>query len=83
MKKNYSLMLLVALFAIANVSFADQTVKLKVQVPDSTKVVYATGGFNGWNPSATPMTRVEGSLVEFEADITVPDNVEDGYNFKF
>ena len=50
MKKNYALMVLIALFAIANVGFADQTVKLKVQVPDSTKVVYATGGFNGWNP---------------------------------
>lgn len=83
MKKNYFLFLLVALFATANVSFAAQTVKLKVQVPAETKVVYAAGGFNGWSTSATPMTKVQDSPMIFEADINVPDNVEAGYNFKF
>ncbi len=83
MKKNYFLMVLVALFATANVSFAEQTVKLKVQVPDETVVVYAAGGFNGWNPAATLMTKVQDSPKIFEVDITVPDVVEDSYNFKF
>ena len=76
-------MVLIALFAIANLSFADQTVTLRVQVPAATKVVYATGWFNDWTTYATPMTKVQDSPKIFEAEITVPDNVDTGYNFKF
>lgn len=83
MRKNYFLMLLIALFTTANVSFAEQTVKIRVQVPDETKVVYVAGGFNGWSTSATPMTKVQDSPAVFEADIVVPDVVGDDYNFKF
>lgn len=83
MKKNYILFLLVALFGVANVSFAEKTVKLRVQVPAETKVVFAAGGFNGWSPSATPMTKVQDSPLIFETDITVPDNVEGNYGYKF
>ena len=83
MKKNYILFVLVALFGVANLSFAAQTVKLRVQVPAETKVVYAAGGFNGWSTSATPMAKVQDSPMIFEADISVPDNVDAGYNFKF
>lgn len=83
MKKNYILFVLVALFGVANLSFAAQTVKLRVQVPAETKVVYAAGGFNDWSTSATLMTKVQDSPMIFEADISVPDNVDAGYNFKF
>ena len=83
MKNNYLLITLLALFATTTMSYADQTVKLRVQVPSQTVVVYATGGFNGWSTSATPMTKVSDSPKTFEADITVPDNVDAGYNFKF
>ena len=83
MKKNYSLILLVAFLATTTVSYADQTVKLRVQVPAETMVCYAAGGFNGWNPSATPMTKVADSPKVFEVDITVPDNVDAGYGYKF
>ncbi|HQB28640.1 MAG TPA: hypothetical protein PLO29_06795, partial [Paludibacter sp.] len=83
MKKNYFLMVLIALFATANVTFADQTVTLRVQVPDSTNVVYASGWFNNWSTYATPMTKVQDSPKIFEAAITVPDSVDGGYNYKF
>lgn len=83
MKKNYILFVLVALFGVANLSFAAQTVKLRVQVPAETKVVYAAGGFNDWSTSATLMAKVQDSPMIFEADISVPDNVDAGYNFKF
>ena len=83
MKKNYSLILLVAFLATTTVSYADQTVKLRVQVPAETMVCYAAGGFNEWNPSATPMTKVADSPKVFEVDITVPDNVDANYGYKF
>ncbi len=83
MKNNYLLITLLALFATTTMSYAAQTVKLRVQVPAETVVCYAAGGFNGWSTSATPMTKVSDSPKTFEADITVPDNVEAGYNYKF
>ena len=49
MKKHYSLILLAVLLSAATMSYANQTVKLRVQVPAQTVVCYATGGFNGWN----------------------------------
>ena len=83
MKKHYYLILLAVLLSAATMSYANQTVKLRVQVPAQTVVCYATGGFNGWNTSATPMTKVSDSPKIFEADISVPDNVDAGYGFKF
>ena len=83
MKKHYSLILLAVLLSAATMSYAAQTVKLRVQVPAETKVVYAAGGFNDWSTSATLMTKVQDSPMIFEADISVPDNVDAGYNFKF
>jgi len=83
MKKNYFLMVLIALFATATLSFADQTVALRVQVPAATNVVYATGPFNSWSTYATPMTKVQDSPKIFEAEITVPDNVGGDYQYKF
>ena len=83
MKKNYYFIVLAVFFAATSVSYAAQTVKLRVQVPAQTQVVYAAGGFNGWSTSATPMTKVSDSPKTFEADISVPDVVEPGYNFKF
>ena len=46
MKKHYSLILLAVLLSAATMSYANQTVKLRVQVPAQTVVCYATGGFN-------------------------------------
>ena len=83
MKKNYYFIVLAVFFAATSVSYAAQTVKLRVQVPAQTQVVYAAGGFNGWSTSATLMTKVSDSPKTFEADISVPDVVEPGYNFKF
>lgn len=83
MKKNYFLILLSVFFTMTTLSHAEKTVKLKVQVPAETVVVYAAGGFNGWSPSATQMTKVSDSPKVFEVDITVPDNVESNYGYKF
>lgn len=82
MKKIFSLLTLCICMATA--VFADQTVTLKVTVPDSTEVCYATGGFNSWSTDATPMTCIQTTPTKiFSVDVVVPDVVDSGYNYKF
>ena len=76
MKKNYILFVLVALFGVANLSFAAQTVKLRVQVPAETKVVAAASPISYFSvpPSLFIAIEIEtvGLVGQFDTVIVVP-----------
>jgi hypothetical protein len=69
------------LMLITSMGFA-QTHTMLVTVPDTVVVCYATGSFNGWNPSANPMTKISESPKMFSLEFTMEGSA-DSVEYKF
>lgn len=68
------------LFLLASSSFAT-TYTLKVTVPDTVSVCYASGDFNGWSQPGTIMTKVSDKPKVFTLEISMTDTVGKSYKF--
>ena len=78
MKKKLLPFLMLLIFS--SMAFAG-TYTLKVTVPDSTNVCYASGDFNGWSQPGTPMTLASSGPKVFTLDIVVADTTNSTYKF--
>ncbi len=78
MKKKLLPFIMLCLFT--SMSFA-VTLTLKVTVPDSTNVCYASGDFNGWKQPGTLMTLASTGPKVFTLEIVVADTANSGYKF--
>jgi hypothetical protein len=80
MKKRLLPVLLLIL--VTGMSFA-QTHTLKVIVPETTMVCYASGSFNGWSTTANIMTKISDSPKVFTLDIEVAEGDVASCEYKY
>ena len=78
MKKQ--LLPLFLLLLLTSMSFAGNYT-LKVTVPDTVTVCYASGDFNGWSSPGTLMNQVSSGPKVFTLDVVMTDTVGKAYKF--
>jgi hypothetical protein len=67
---------------ITGMGFA-QTHTMIVTVPDTTMACYAAGSFNGWSPTANPMTKISDSPKQFSLQFEMADTSAVKVEYKF